>query len=97
MRSGHERVSIHDLSCGRWINHMYDAIRARVTHEFALFFCTTCAAHVPDWHNDCPFQIYDQDAGPTHHVDRGKATPGFWNRIVRTGRVPYRIRSGRIW
>lgn len=96
MRSGHERVSIHDLSCGRWINRMYDAIRARVTSEFTLLFCATCAAHVPAWQSDCPFQIFDEDTGPTHHVDHGKEMPGFWNRIVRTGRVPYRKRSGRV-
>jgi len=96
MRSGHERVSIHDLSCGRWINRMYDAVRARVTHEFTLLSCATCTAYVPAWQNDCPFQIFDEDTGPTHHIDRGKATPGFWNRIVRTGRVPYRKPSGRV-
>jgi hypothetical protein len=89
VRSGSDRASIHDLSCGRWINRMYDAIRARVTHEFTLLFCgDTCKAYVPAWHNDCPFQIFDQDTGPTHHVDRG-TTLGFWNRIVRIGRVPY--------
>ena len=96
MRSGNDRVSIHDLSCGRWINHMYDAVRARVTSEFMLLFCTTCAAHVPGHHDDCPFQIFDEDTGPTHHVDRHTETPGFWNRVVRTGRVPYRKRSRRV-
>lgn len=93
-RSGRERTSIHDLSCGRWINHMYDAVRARVTHEFTVLFCTTCCAHVPAWQNDCPFQVFDEETGPTHHVDH-RQQPGFWIRIVRTGRVPYR-RSGRV-
>lgn len=91
-RSGKERVSIHDLSCGRWINRMYDAVRARVTSEFTLLRCTTCAAHVPAWHNDCPFQ--SPDVSPLHHIDH-RAHVGFWNRVVRTGRVPYR-RSGRV-
>ncbi len=95
-RSGADRVSIHDLSCGRWINHMYDAIRARVTHEFSLLFCTTCGAHVPAWHGDCPFQIFDPETGPTHHVDRHAEQPGFWNRIVRVGRVPYRRRPSDL-
>ena len=94
-RSAANRVSIHALSCGRWINRMYDAIQARVIHEFTLLYCRTCAAHVPAHHDDCPFQIFDQDTGPTHHVDRSVDQPGFWNRIVRTGRVPY-PRSGRV-
>lgn len=77
---------VTDFSCRPWVQNMHDAIRYRNTAGTDVLRCLTCAAIVPAWKNDCPFQIYDQDDGPTHHVDR-RANLAFWERIVRSGRV----------
>ncbi len=77
---------VHKLSCLPWTLLMRDAIKSRAVQAFDLVRCRTCDAIVPLWHNDCPFQVFDQDDGPTHHLDR-RAHLAFWNRIVRSGRI----------
>jgi len=78
------RVHVTDYACQPWIALMHNSIKFRAVQAFDLARCRTCDAIVPSWHNDCPFQIFDEDAGPTHHLDR-RANLAFWERIVRSG------------
>lgn len=77
---------VTDFSCRSWLQNMHDAIRWRNIGGTDLLRCRTCDAIVPAWKNDCPFQIYDPDDGPTHFIDR-RANLAFWDRLVRSGRV----------